>query len=238
MDQNLYFFVYYPRYQKVQEKDINFIVPSKKENRPECIYDEEIIDGIGNRKYYKYKKIYKVSSSIKKGNTKKYHFEFLIGDDKYEISFDSGTKVFIFDVNLQVGKNISGVRTEIEQNNTEITEYNQKIDNFIQALEDKGEKGKIDILYGDAINLYENKKGFSFLISLFLKIYEMEDLGPKLLRKFREMNSNPEDNKKNMDRKKYLNNYSSQFEELAEKAEQIIKDKNYNTIEFYGIILC
>ena len=52
------------------------------------------------------------------------------------------------------------------------------------------------------------------------------------------MNSNSKDNGKNMDRKPYLKDFSSYFEVLASKAEQIIKENKYNTIEFYGIILC
>lgn len=52
------------------------------------------------------------------------------------------------------------------------------------------------------------------------------------------MNSNSKDNGKNMDRKPYLKDFSSYFEELASKAEQIIKKNKYNTIEFYGIVLC
>lgn len=66
----------------------------------------------------------------------------------------------------------------------------------------------------------------------------MKDSGPKLLRKFKEMNSNPEDNKNNIDRELYLTKYSSQFEDLTEKAERIVKDNNYNIVEIFGNILC
>ena len=66
----------------------------------------------------------------------------------------------------------------------------------------------------------------------------MKDSGPKLLRKFKEMNSNPEDNKNNMDRELYLTKYSSQFEDSTEKAEQTAKDNNYNIVECHGNILC
>lgn len=58
------------------------------------------------------------------------------------------------------------------------------------------------------------------------------------MNKFKEMNSNPKDKGKNMDRKSYLKDFSSKFEEIASKAEQIIKDNKYNTIEFYGIVFC
>ena len=50
-------------------------------------------------------------------------------------------------------KNIIDVRAEIKQSNIEKTKYNQKIDNFIQAIEEKREKDKTDILYDDSINI-------------------------------------------------------------------------------------
>ena len=236
MDKNLYFFIYYSRTQRELESDISFIVPEKKSEFPECIYNKENYDGKGSKKYYNYKKIYKIAKSTKKGkDANKYHFEFQIGDDKYVITFNSGQSLFIYDVNLEVGKTIIHIRRKIDQN---IIEYNEKIEDFIAALEDNDEKEKIDLLYKDTIDLYTKKKGFGFLISLFLKIYQKKDLCPILLEKFKEMNGNPKDNEKNMDRKTYLNNFSSIFEELTLKAEEIIKDNRYNIIEFYGVILC
>ena len=52
MDKNLYFYIYYPRTQKEIESDINFIVPEKKSECPECIYYKEIYDGKDNKKYW------------------------------------------------------------------------------------------------------------------------------------------------------------------------------------------
>ena len=63
---------------------------------------------------------------------------------------------------LKMCKNISDVSVEIKQNNIEKTEYNQKMDNFIKVIEEKREKDKMDILYDDSIDLYENKKGYKF----------------------------------------------------------------------------
>jgi len=78
MEKNLYFFIYYSRTQRETESDINFIV-SKKSECPECIYNKEIYDGKENKKYYNYKKIYKIAKSTKKGkDANKYHFEFQI----------------------------------------------------------------------------------------------------------------------------------------------------------------
>ena len=50
------------------------------------------------------------------------------------------------------------------------------------------EENKIDDLYKETIDLYSKKKGFSFLISIFLKIYKnKKDLCNDLMNKFKEM---------------------------------------------------
>jgi len=52
------------------------------------------------------------------------------------------------------------------------------------------------------------------------------------------MNGNPKDNEKNMDRKSNLKDYTSIFKEIIKEANKIIDDNKYNSVEFYGIILC
>lgn len=94
------------------------------------------------------------------------------------------------------------------------------------------------MLYKDTIELYSKKKSFSFLISLFIKIYNNSDNCKILIKIFEEMNYKAEDNKKNMDRNKILENYNSYFCKIASEANNLIKTNNYNTIHFYGIILC
>ena len=49
------------------------------------------------------------------------------------------------------------------------------------------------------------------MIPLFLNVYKKKDLCIKLISKFKEMNGNPKDNDKNLDRKDYLRDYSSKF---------------------------
>ena len=41
-----------------------------------------------------------------------------------------------------------------------------------------------------------------------------------------------------MDRKTYLSNYTSQFNKIVSEADKLIKENDYNLIQFYGIILC
>jgi len=104
-------------------------------------------------------------------------------------------------------------------------------------LKNNGEENLIDELYKETINLYSKKKGFSFLIELFLKIYQKKDLCQELIKKFREMNDTTKDNEKNMDRKPFLKSYKSDFNSIASEAEKILVNNNYESIEFYGIIL-
>ena len=98
-----------------------------------------------------------------------------------------------------------------------------------------GEESLIDTLYKETIEIYKKKKGFAFLILLFLKIYRKKDLCTKLLKIFKEINENPKENEKNMDRKPFLKDYTSKFKEIESEADELLK--NYDSKEFYGIIL-
>lgn len=81
---------------------------------------------------------------------------------------------------------------------------------FIKALKNNEEENKLDDLLNEAIALYTKKKGFGFLISIFLEIYETKkDLCSELLEIFKDMNSNKKDNEKNIDMKKYLDKCKS-----------------------------
>ena len=117
-------------------------------------------------------------------------------------------------------------------------EYYEKMNIFIKSLKEKNEEHQIDTLYKETIDLYTIKKGFSFLIELFIDIYKKKDLCPILMEKFRQMYESQKDNEKNMDRKKYLEKRISTFDSIKSEANKIIEEYNYNTIEFYGIILC
>ncbi len=186
---NIYFFITYPRKKKENPNEIDFVEPKKKELKPECIYTDEHYEN----KIYFYNKVYKVSISAgkgKKGNI--YYFEYEINDEKYVISFDSKGSTFIYNVSLEVGKTIIDIRKTINQNkeNYEIIEY------FIKALENKEEGSLIDSLYKETIQLYKKKKGFAFLILLFLKIYKKKDLCAELIKVFKEINESPKENTK------------------------------------------
>ena len=232
MTNYVYFFVYYQVTKKEDSDDIIFVVPENKDQKPQCIYKDEIFD---NRTYY-YKKIFKADKSSAKGKkASNFYFEFEIGDYKYYITFDSKGSSFIYDVFLEVGKRRIPIRRKVNQS---IIEYTEKLDIFEEALKKNGEENLIDDLFKEAIDLYSKKKGFYLLISLFLKIYKKKDLCSKLLKIFKDMNGNPKDNEKNMDRKSYLKDYTSKFKEIKSEANQIKETNSYNPIDFYGLILC
>ena len=234
MEENfLYFFITYTRKKKEEANDIDFVDPEKSELKPECIYlDEQYKD---EEQLFYYNKIFKVSKSSGKGKKRNnFYFEFEINDEKFIISFDSKGKTFIYEVSLEVGKKIIDIRRKINQNK----DYYKTIEYFIKALKKKGKESIIDNLYKETIELYSKKKGFTFMIVLFLNIYEKKNLCSELMKIFKEINGNPKDNEKNMDRKSFLKDFLSQFKEIKTQADTIIKNNDYEPIEFYGILLC
>jgi hypothetical protein len=128
-------------------------------------------------------------------------------EDIYIISFSNTDNSFIYDINLKYGKKFLTIRREIVQTNIE---YYEKLEYFLEALKKNDEEDKIDNLF-DSISKFSEKKGFSFMIALFLNVYKKKDLCIKLISKFKEMNGNSKDNDKNLARKDYLRDYSSKF---------------------------
>ena len=226
----LYFFISYSRRYKEKSDDIIFVYPENNELHPMLIYvEEQYKDNL-----FYYKKIFKVIKSGKGKKRNDYYFEFIIDDDKYIIKFDSKGRTFVYEVCLEFGKRIILIRRKIMQKE----EYYEKIEYFVKALKLNGEENIIDDFYKETINLYEKKKGFAFLIILFVKIYQKKELCNQLLLIFKKMNENPKYNEKNMDKKEFLKDYTSIFKSIISEADELIKNYNYNPIEFYGIILC
>ena len=128
---------------------------------------------------------------------------------------------------MKIGKKI--IETEILRTIEIKLEYAEKMEYFIKALEKTEEKSKIDELYKDTLNLYFNKKDFSLLISLFLKIYTKKDLCNQLLTGFKKMN----EDESNLVRKSYLKKYENDFIEIKSESKKLIEINNYNPIEFF-----
>ena len=224
---DIYFTIIYPR--KEQEKPEEFAFSEKSIN-PDNIYRKETKNENGT---YYYQKVFKFN-----GKEKKYSPEFEIGKDNYIITFEVKENSFVYDVELKMGnkilKNIA--KKNIDQ---KIIDYHQKLDIFLEALKKNNEEeNKRETLYIDTINLFEKRKGFSFLISLFTQIYKNKKLCTLLIEKFKEMNDKPKDSEKNMDRKKELEQYIDIFKDISSEADNLIKSNEYNPIQFYAIILC
>ena len=79
MSKSFYFFVYYPRYEKEKENDVEFVEPKEKEQKPECIFSlEEFENGI-----FYYKKIFKVTPKETKGKkSTSCYYVFEIGEEE------------------------------------------------------------------------------------------------------------------------------------------------------------
>ena len=217
-EKSIYFYVTYSKKQKENDIDIDYIVPEKKDLQPKCIF----VDEIYKNQFYYYNKIFKVNSDSGKGKKRNnFYFEFEINDEKYVISFDSKGKTFIYEVNLEVGKRIIIIKRKINQKK----EYYQTMEYFIKAFEnDKQEEDLLNDFYKETIELYSIKKGFPFLIELFLKIYKKNNLCPLLLEVFKKMNENPKENSKNMEKPQFLKEHIKIFNSIKNEANNIIKE--------------
>ena len=86
---------------------------------------------------------------------------------------------------------------------------------------------KEEKLYKDTIDLYEQKKQYSLLITLFLKVYEKKkELCKHLIEIFFRINDK-ENNDKTEDLKKA--NFDSRSEEVQERLLRILQEKNEET---------
>lgn len=128
-----------------------------------------------------------------------------IKDETYINVFNAKESTFIYNVRLEVRKLIWDIRSKIDQNK----EYYEKIEYFLKALKYNREESLIDFLYEESIKIYKKRKGFSFLIILFLKIHRKKDLCNNLLKIFKEINQSSKENEKNMDRNPFLKVYTS-----------------------------
>ena len=222
MTKEIYFIITYPRDSEENKKDIYF---EKKSIKPKCIFVQ--CDAL--KKKYVYKKIFKFEST----QEEKYKIVFINKEDKYTISFNAENNFFIYNVTLEKGLNIIDYTTKISQNRIG---YKEKMNLFIKALIQNNEEDKKNILLNDTINLYSKKKGFNLLIPLFIEIYNNKDLCLSLLKNFGTTDENSKYN--NLDRDDYLVDYSSQINSILSETPDIINKNEYNSIDFYGIILC
>ena len=228
----IYFIILYQRRQR-EKKDA--LVFSKSNVMPINIYINE--EKRENGAYF-YNKVFKFNHKILDENSNNpinYNIEFDIEEDRYKVLFNAKEYSFIYDVELKKRRKILKNITEedIEQNNKD---YLCKLDLFIQALKKNNEEDKIDKLYKETIEMYSDKKSFSFFVKLFVRIYKNKQMCPLLMEKFKNMNIKIKDNENtNMDRGKDL---ISDFNKISLEADDLIKNNSYDPIQFNGIILC
>ena len=234
-EKEIYFIIFYSSEQKENPKDMTFCEECKIV--PKIILNKEI--KINNKKFI-YRKVLKFKNCEGKQNAE---FSFYLGqeDDKYFISFEIESKTFIYDVFLKK-RNKYLENIEKININQQSMEYKDKFELFFDSLKQNNEENKSQELYLETIDLYSKKSSFSFLISLFSKIYEEKKSCNLLLKIFYEMNVNIGKGKNkddNADRDDKLGaRFNSLIIKITEDSENYIKSYGYNPVHFYGILVC
>ena len=234
-EKEIYFIIFYKSEQKENPKDMVFCQECKI--FPKIILNKEIKKE--NTKFV-YKKVLKFKNCEGKQNAE---FSFYLGqgEDKYFISFEIESKTFIYDIFLKKRNKYLENIPKININQQSM-EYQDKFELFFEALKQNKEENKSQELYLETIDLYSKKSSFSFLISLFSKIYKEKISCNLLLKIFYEMNVSigKGENKNNkVDKDDKLGaRFNSLIVRIAEDSETYIKSNGYNLIHFYGILVC
>ena len=230
-DKDVYFLVLRPSEEKIDFTGLNY--ETKNKIVPQIIFQERIDR---EDKTYLEEIVFKFKKKKEKAPNKatEYAITFYKGDHTYDISFSLKNECFVYQPDLKTGnKYLDNILKEpIKQN---IIPLYNKLDIFIKALKKINElEIKEEKLFEDTIALYEDKKQFSLLINLFLKIYKNnKDLCSKLIKIFYKINE--EDN---TDREKDLKKELKSFKDIYLNSKNIVKENNYNPIHFYGILFC
>ena len=225
-------------YQRDEEEKKDFAFNEDCKNLVKTIINKKI--KTTNNKYA-YKKVLKYKHV---GGKKNVELIFFIGEkEKYVINFEIKGKIFIYDVELKkYHKILDNIPPDIIDQQT--MEYKDKLDLFLEALNQNEEEDKIKELYQETIELYSLKSNYSLLISLFTKVYKEKKLCDQLLNIFYDMNiklikDKKENNKPNPDRNEKLGDqFNSKMAQIASESESLINDYQYDPIRLKGIIIC
>ena len=238
--------------QKGKEKDIYFIIYfilNKKEDPKEIAFSKECEESPNvilakevktkNNKYA-YKKVFKYKNIDGKKDVELIYY-YGEGLDKYIINLKAKDKTFVYDVDFKKGhRYLSKVVPQIIKQEIK---YQDKLDLFLEALEKNKEESKIHELYKETIELYSKNSSFSFLISLFVKIYQDKNFCESLIEKFYKMNDELKEKSKkdlstNSDRDDNLGDqFNSIMAKIESESESLIASNGYKNIHFYGIII-
>ena len=229
---DVYFIILIPSETKIDFKGLTY--ESKEKIKPSIVFNETIQK---EDKTYLEEIVFKCKIKPRKNESNKstkYSIGFIEEKLIYYITFFLKNNCFVYQPELKKeNKYLTKILEEpIYQN---IIPLYKKLNIFLKALQKENEIDKYEEkLYEDTIDLYKNKKQFSLLITLFLKIYKKnKGLCSKLIKIFYEIN-----NKENHDRVNDLKNYVKSFNEIYSNCGDILKENNYNKIHFYGIIFC
>ena len=233
-NQDVYFLILIPSDEKIDFGNLKFtskispmIIFKKIIEKENGTFLEEIV--------FKFKKKKETETKEEKEKTKgekEYMIKFIEGDNIYIISFEVKKESFIYLPELKRGNIYLDKISDKELINQNIIPLYNKLNIFIEALEENDENNKKTKLYEDTIELYEKKKKFNLLISLFLKLYEKnKDLCNRLIEIFNKINE-----EENKDREKDLKKDLVSFNSIYSKAEDIVNVNKYNPIYFYGIL--
>ena len=233
-ENEIYFIIFYSREQRENPKDMAFC--EECTIIPKTILNKEIII---NNKNFLYRKVLKFNNYEGKQNAE---FSFYLGqeEDKYFISFEIESKKFIYDIFLKKRNKYLENIEKININQKSL-EYQDKFELFFEALKQNKEVNKSQELFLETIDLYSKEGNFSFLISLFSKIYEEKKSCNILLKIFYEMNANIENEKNknnNINKDDKLAQFKPLIIKIAENSENYIKSYGYNLVQFYGILVC
>ena len=227
----VYFIILLPIKEKIDFKKEKF----KSDIIPKIIHRKIIQKGNASYEEIVFKLKKSNNNKGKKASSNNYTIKYIEGDDEYVISFYVKENSFVYEAELKKGNkyldDIDIGKVSIDQN---IIPFYSKLNIFIEALQENNEINNIEKLYEDTIALYEKKKKFSLLISLFLKIYEQNKvLCPKLLDIFYCINE-----QENTDRDKNFATNLNTFIQIYENASDIIPNNGYDDIKFYGVLFC
>ena len=234
-----YFLILIPSEEKIDFQGLsyktkNMIDPSiifkDRVEKDDKTYLEEIVFKFKKKK----KKKEKAGNENESSKSTKYAITFFEEEHIYNITFASKNDCFIYQPKLDIGnKFLQDIPPEPIQQN--IVPLYIKLNIFIKALKKTKEiNQKEEKLYEDTIDLYEQKKQFSLLISLFLKIYgKNKELCKQLIEIFYRIND-----EENNDKIDDLKNHLKSFNDILSNARDILDENNYNPIHFYGILFC
>ena len=231
---DIYFIILLARKKKKNQDKLIF---SKSNIIPTNIYTNEIKGEDGTFFYEKVFKFTKEDHEQSSNNPINYCIEFNMGNDKYKALFEIKENSFVYDVKLKKRRKILKNITEeiIDQN---YKDSFSKLNIFLEALKQNNEEALIDKLYKESIEMYSEKKSFTFFVKLFVHLYKEKELCPLLIEKFKQINIQIKENEKDMERTKDLEQYIKNFNNISSEADELIKNNFYDPIQFYGILLC